>query len=245
MGKERTHNAIRKDRNMNGVKNRKTMMKWIGSLAMILVLAAALCACSGSKDSSGSSAGSENGDATSNDGTPAAVAEQLMTALQKDDTDTIAKIYEGGAIDLAVAFEDSEDGGDSSSPSALQEAMDSKLSDFDYEIGKETIDGDTATVKVKATTYAFGDAIEKYYEDYQDQVVKLIDSGASDKKIGELSQSLLSEQLSAMKKNCTGTFTMNLTKSGDSWMVDEFGSDSDFYRVMSGKMTDAMKKLEQ
>lgn len=48
-----------------------------------------------------------------------------------------------------------------------------KIQDFDYEVTDEKVDGDSATVTVKITTYNFGQA----YKDMYNQVVKDANSG--------------------------------------------------------------------
>lgn len=205
------------------MKNMKRMI----AILMSVALASVLCACGGPE--------------------PKEVADSFMTALQKNDTKTIKTVYAGESIDLELAFEDeSED--DSSSggySSTLEKIVGNKLSDFDYKLSDEKIDGDKASVKVEVTTYAFGDALEGFYQDYRDKVLKQVLAGASDKKIGEMSQGLLKKRLKAMKKNYTGTFTLHLTKKSDGWVIDKFKDDGDFYNVMTGGTIDALNKIEE
>ena len=76
-------------------------------------------------------------------------------------------------------------------------------------------------------------------------MLKQVLEGASDKKIGEMSQGLLEKRLKAMKKNYTGTFTLHLTKKSDGWVIDKFKDDGDFYNVMTGGTIDALNKIEE
>lgn len=107
-----------------------------------------------------------------------------------------------------------------------------KILDYDYEIGEETINGDTATVKVNFTSYDLktpvGEALASYLEDAFGAAMVEAFGGAKmdqDKLLAGFYEDLADGLEKQTEKNTTAEATFNLSKVDGQWVVDQVNDD--------------------
>lgn len=115
-----------------------------------------------------------------------------------------------------------------------------KLHDFDYEVVDEQIadDGESAIVKVKITTYSFGNA---YLDSYEEVVEKY--------KIPEITPDILYgtffKKMSELEdKNYTETVKIDCKLKDDKW-VAELDSNRELQNAMLGDAIEILTELAQ
>lgn len=95
-----------------------------------------------------------------------------------------------------------------------------KIQDFDYEVTDEKVDGDSATVTVKITTYNFGQA----YKDMYNQVVKDANNGkiTSSTDLTSYIYKMMFQKMNALeKKDFKTSVKVKCTKNEDGdWETD-------------------------
>lgn len=95
-----------------------------------------------------------------------------------------------------------------------------KIQDFDYEVTDEKVDGDSATVTVKVTTYNFGQA----YKDMYNQVVKDANNGkiTSSTDLTSYIYKMMFQKMNALdKKDFKASVKVKCTKNEDGdWETD-------------------------
>ena len=114
----------------------------------------------------------------------------------------------------------------------------------DYEITNEQIDGDTATVDVKITTYTVGDAFNTFITDYMSQGFTLALSGASEDDLSELASSIFSTKINSMEKSYTDTVTVSLSKVDGNWKVDDIKSNAELTDALLGGLYTTIESLD-
>ncbi len=132
-----------------------------------------------------------------------------------------------------------------SNPEELAEGMDEgfgeeagkafveKMLDFDYKLGEEKVDGDTATVQATITTYPFGEIFTQVLTDYISQA--LADPNLSEDDINALMDSLMLEALKSAEKSYETTVDVTLKKGDDGWEVQE---DDELANALTGGIYD-------
>lgn len=98
-------------------------------------------------------------------------------------------------------------------------ALVNKLLEFEYELGEETINDDTATVETTITTYPFGDI-------FSTVMAQLLTEASSNPDITEeetnaLIDKFLLEGLEKAEKDYTETATITLSKEAGIWVVQD------------------------
>lgn len=190
--------------------------------------------------------------------TPTEVAQQFLDGVKADDAEALQASYSGdpntlfsseledvsAEADAASADAAAEDQATAELQGVIDDELTPKLREFDYEISNEQIDGDMATVDVKMTTYAAGEALTSFVSDYVSQAIALAFSGASEEEISELATSLFSSKMKTMEKNYTDTVTLNLTKVDGSWKVDALDVDSEMSDALMGGLISAASTME-
>lgn len=192
---------------------------------------------------------------------PTEQADGLMKALKAGDSEAAAQYYAGSKDDLDVssmldAKELKEAFGDA--PEELGELSDTNQKrlkelaeharEFDYVVDNEQIDGGSATVDVTVTTYNFGEAAEKTYNDVMLKSFALARSGSNG---DEMARKLLNmavrnfythfEALNG--KNYEKTVTFKLKKKGDgTWVVKDVGGD-ELSDALSGGLVSALREI--
>lgn len=176
--------------------------------------------------------------------TPSQTADRFLKALKTQDQETLKKVYANGSVDLKKELKGEKD--DSSADEIDDKTVKlliDKLLDYDYQISDEKIDGDKATVKVKITTYSFGDSFQGFVKDYMNQGMSLAISGASNDKLSNLANTLLQKHLKKLtKKDYEKTVTLSLKKKDGRWIVRELDEDSDFVDAVCGGMITAFSQ---
>lgn len=112
-----------------------------------------------------------------------------------------------------------------------------KIQDFDYEVTDEKVDGDSATVTVKITTYNFGQA----YKDMYNQVVKDANSGkiTSSTDLTSYIYKMMFQKMNALeKKDFKTSVKVKCTKNenGD-WETDVDNNSNVEDAILGGVIT--------
>lgn len=98
-------------------------------------------------------------------------------------------------------------------------ALVDRVLDFDYELGEENIDGDTATVKTTITTYPFGEIFTEVFTELLSKALSGEELSTDD--VTKLMDESLLSKLDTAKKTYTATVTIELVKEDGSWVVQE------------------------
>lgn len=167
---------------------------------------------------------------------PTDVTDSFLKAVKAQDAEEMAKVYAGD--DFKVLDDDGED---KEVLGALEKSIMTKFFDFEYKIANEKIDGDKAKVDVTFKAYKMGNAFTAFIGEYFSQALGLAFSGASDKQVEELAETLFTEQLDKLtKKDYTKTVSVSLEKVDDQWKISEFDEESDVLNAMSGGLIEAI-----
>ena len=169
-----------------------------------------------------------------------------MNAIKTGDTEAMEKTYAGGSFSLADAF-DSEDDSEEvlNEDEEMYKSLVDKVVEFDYEVTDEEINEETATVKVKITTYPFGTAMTEFITEYMSQALTLAFSDASEDQMDKLVTKLYNEKMNGMtEKTYTKETSLKLNLTDDGWKVAEIPADSDFYNALTGNLIKSMGELE-
>lgn len=182
---------------------------------------------------------------------PTNTAENFLNAVKAGDAEAIAEVYVDSDFDILNAASDSdeEDAASETSDSltmVYEEQLLPKLQDFDFEISNEQIDGDSATVEVKFTTYKIGEAFSEFFGEYLTQAFALVFSDPSDEQMDEIAGSIMSEKVGALtEKSFEKTATMKLVKKDNQWLVEKISDDSDLLDAMSGGLVTMVQSLDE
>lgn len=98
------------------------------------------------------------------------------------------------------------------------------IEDFDYTVGKETINGNSAEVEVTIQAYALGEAFGDTIKDYIAQAMSAIVSGDTERDLTDLMYEIWEEKTLEYKekgKTFSETLTLKLTKNGKEWAVED------------------------
>ncbi|SCK01998.1 Uncharacterised protein [uncultured Eubacterium sp.] len=167
---------------------------------------------------------------------PTDVTDSFLKAVKAQDAEEMAKVYAGD--DFKVLDDDGEE---KEVLGALEKSIMTKFFDFEYKIANEKIDGDKAKVDVTFKTYKMGNAFTAFIGEYFSQALGLAFSGASDKQVEELAETLFTEQLDKLtKKDYTKTVSVSLEKVDDQWKISELDEESDVLNAMSGGLIEAI-----
>ena len=186
--------------------------------------------------------------------TPSQTADSFLQAMKAQDTESMAKYYSGDASDLAASWLNESVGGDIDGSSdltddekAVMTKFADKLCDFDYELGDEKIDGNTATVNVGITTYDFGEAADNTLNDYLKEALTQAFSGkeVSTAKANKIFYKAFDKQLDKLTDKSVQTDArLSLTKGDDgSWKVNEL--DNDAANALTGQLLDKVQAYEK
>ena len=123
-------------------------------------------------------------------------------------------------------------GSDGFGEEATQALID-KVLEFDYELGEETIDGDTATVEATITTYPFGEMFSNLLISFMGEA--LADPTMTEETMMDTLDQLLIESLDSAEKTYEATVTVTLINDGDAWVVQE---SDELSNALTGGMLD-------
>lgn len=186
--------------------------------------------------------------------TPTETADTFLQAVKAQDSEKLSEVYAPGNIDLldstsAVGEEEASIEGEETTEIGMTEVLEKEMNpmllDFDYELSNEAVDGDTATVDVKVTTYQLGEAFSEYFSEYLSQSLDMVMDDVSSDELSQLSANILSEKLTGLtEKTYEGSCTLTLTKTDDKWVVDEIAPASDTIDVLSGGLVTAINNMD-
>lgn len=180
---------------------------------------------------------------------PSATADAFLKAVKARNGDAISLVYEGGSYDLTQkTLSGDESGSDITAANETQQVFEEsvfpKMLDFDYEIVDEAIDGESATVTVKITTYNFGSAFTSSFSKYVSQALPLAFSGATQEQMAALLNGILKTEFDGLSsKDYSKQTTLSLYRDGTAWRVNAIDADSDFTNAMTGGLIEAAKTL--
>ena len=110
--------------------------------------------------------------------------------------------------------------GESGFGDAATEALIDKVLEFDYELGKEVIDGEIATVETTITTYPFGQIFTQVVTNFISQAFANA-GNMTDEDLSKLMDKLLIEELEKAEKTYTETIQIELEQEDGAWVVQE------------------------
>ena len=116
-----------------------------------------------------------------------------------------------------------------------------KVLAFEYELGEETIDGETATVETTITTYPFGEIFTTVVTNFITQA--FTNAGdLSDEDMAGLIDQLLIEELGKAEKTYKETVSIQLKLEDGNWVVQET---KEMSNALTGGMYPAPRLLAQ
>ena len=202
-------------------------MKKFLALALVIVLALAMTACGGS----GASAD-----------TPTDAANAFLKAVQEQDTDAMAKVYQGDPAEMDLIGDTEMDSKDI--PAELSALLSEQMQQFEYEVSNEVVDEDTATVDVKITTVNIGKAFEDSINEFMEKAMAgEISSDTTEEELTKQLYAAFQEKLAAAEKDYEGTAVLNLTNVGGKWMVDQISQTDPLVNCLTGGLMDYSNSL--
>ncbi len=119
------------------------------------------------------------------------------------------------------------------------EALIDKVLEFEYELGEESIDGDTATVETTITTYPFGQMFTNVVSQFVTDA--LTNAGTmTDEDLTELMDKLLMDELNKAEKTYTKTIDIELVQEDGVWVVQE---SEEMSNALTGGMLDFAESM--
>ena len=179
---------------------------------------------------------------------PSEVVSSMLDAVKGQDTETLTQYYAGdsseisggGLSDLTGEFV-SVDSMTEAEKTAYNKLV-KKMLDFDYTLGDEHVEGDTARVDVSFASYDIGSAFVQSFSSYLGGAVALAASGASSDEITDGFYRQLSSDLDSLSdKTRTETTTITLTKTDGQWKVDTLSEGA--IDAVSGGLYSAVEQL--
>ena len=202
-------------------------MKKFLALALVIVLALAMTACGGS----GASAD-----------TPTDAANAFLKAVQEQDTDAMAKVYQGDPAEMDLIGDTEMDSKDI--PAELSALLSEQMQQFEYEVSNEVVDEDTATVDVKITTVNIGKAFEDSINEFMEKAMAgEISSDTTEEELTKQLYAAFQEKLAAAEKDYEGTAVLNLTNVDGKWMVDQISQTDPLVNCLTGGLMDYSNSL--
>ena len=176
--------------------------------------------------------------------TPIETADKFLAGLKAKDLEAVEEYYEGDIGDLTMLEEEDEP-----ALADVINAMVDKIFDFDYVLGNEKIDGDSATVEVELTTYDFGGIIQEIMGGLMEDAFALKLTGMSQEEmeaeINELIGGKFKEALDNAAKDHTIKVPMELTRKDGKWVVKDLASSKDFLNALSGGLMELADSLQE
>lgn len=176
---------------------------------------------------------------------PTEVTTAFLQAVKEQNTEDMADLYAEGSWSLSEEASEEADLEDQDELNKyFTDEVFPKLLEFDYEVLKEKIDGEKATVDVKITTYNLGDTFTVFVGEYLAQALALAFSDVEEAAVESLGTKLFKEKAGNMEKTYTKTLSIPLSQVDGAWIVDEIDEDSPFINALTGGLVDAAKELE-
>lgn len=173
--------------------------------------------------------------------TPTETSDTFMQAIKNIDWDSFVSVYEDASENeklLNLSDEDRQILDD------IKASNMAKMFDVSYEISNEKIDGDTATVDIKMTTYN----IEKLFQAILPQLMQLsVNVNTADMDEDELFEEVMKLTESKMgtlkSKNFTTTATIKLIQKDGEWKVASLTNNKKFINGITGGLLDLVENI--
>lgn len=139
---------------------------------------------------------------------PSSVVENYLKDAKKDVIKTLNKGY------FVIGENEKE----------LYETLKKTLSDFDYKIVKEDIEGETAYVTVVIDTYDIGSALSSAATEYFAQIISMVLNGASEDDMKKFLYDLFNEKINEAVKNgktYEQMVTVPLKLEDNKWVISD------------------------
>lgn len=124
-------------------------------------------------------------------------------------------------------------GSDGFGEEATQALID-KVLEFDYKLGEEKIDGDSATVEVTITTYPMGEVFTTVITTLLSSDMETL-GAMSEEEMTEWMDETLMAELDKAEKNYKSDITVTLEKEDGAWVVQE---SDELSNALTGGMLD-------
>ena len=163
---------------------------------------------------------------------PTEVTKGALDALKAQDHETLQTYIAGtpeefGVDTLATGFAGVEGESQTEAQKAFAEKFNAVAADFEYEMGKETIDGDKATVEVTITSHDMAAVVPDAMEEYLTEAFAMAFDGASEEEMSDLFMQIFAKKLDPdAEKTHVATTTFNLSKVDGEWKLDKLSDDS-------------------
>lgn len=112
------------------------------------------------------------------------------------------------------------------------------LYDFDYKMGKSTVDGDNATVMVTITTYPIGQLFMDYISSYMTKVFEWSLAGYTEEELMTKGDELFEELSTGLEKTYVKEVSVYLIKEDGDWVIDD-DDNLEFFSAITGGMLEA------
>lgn len=218
------------------------MMKKIFLLVLTLLLAAALCSCSWlrslqreeeSVPSAAESRSEPEPQPEPDSATPDGAVAELFESAKAWDTEAINEYLPAG-VDVGNYV-----------PAELQGSLQQVLDQVDYEIGRATIDGDTATVEVTVTAVDAESAMSDAIAAAAAHVVKSQLTGKEVSYIDAARVALEAIDIPSLPSKTT-TAQAYMVRDGDEWKLDTSDkNNTPLLNAASGGMVDLYGKFKE
>ncbi len=124
-------------------------------------------------------------------------------------------------------------GSDGFGEEATQALID-KVLDFDYKLGEEKVDGETATVDLTITTYPLGEIFTNVLSELFSSNLEELGAMTEEELTAYMDETLISN-LDKAEKNFETDLTVTLKKQDGKWVVEE---SEEFTNALTGGMLD-------
>lgn len=116
------------------------------------------------------------------------------------------------------------------------------LADFDYELGTEKIEGDSATVEVTISSHDLKSVLADSVSDYFKSAIGAAFSGASQEELSQVFIDTFMRKLDGQtEKNHVAKTSFHLVREGGAWKIDTLTEDN--LDCLTGGLTSVLKGL--
>ena len=130
-----------------------------------------------------------------------------------------------------------------------------KILTFEYNVGEETIDGDTAEVTVVIRTYPFGEVLTEKFPDLvymaftnksTEELFNMADTGVAVTEItpDQLADLMIDPMMKLTEKTYDKVITIHCTKTDDGWTTDINKDNKELYNAILGGMPEAVDLIK-
>lgn len=166
---------------------------------------------------------------------PADSVDTFLQAYKDQDEKMMEKVYAGDVSDFDVTDELSAMGLSKSFQADFME----KAVKYNYLIGVQEIEGTTATVRAKITTYEIGVAAADSIEVYKEKAA----SGAGKDELGKVMEATFTKKLDKLwQKEYAKEVIVQLEKDGESWKLCGNGENKELANAFVGNMLAVYEK---